>query len=338
MATVQTLDIVRPQVFNDLPAVDSPELMAFLESGLLVRSPMLDGFAREAGEETILPFWNDLDADDAPNISNDDPSDLAGTSKVTQSKQKTYTSHYNKAWQAADLASQLAMGADAIDHIRAKTEGYWGRRKTRFLVSAVQGVLADNLANNGGDMVKNVAVESIAAQDETTRFSSDAFVDAAYTMGDQVGGITAIAAHSGVIAQMAKQDGGLQNVYDSDGKILYRTYKEHRVIMDDSLPKIAGTTDGYKYVTVLFGSGAFGMGEGTPRVPTAVQRSELGGNGGGIELLINRKSWLIHPFGYQATAPATDPNGYTPAELESAATWTRIVERKLVPMAFLITN
>lgn len=336
MATVQLVDAVDVEVFDGLPALNSTKKTAFLESGVVVRNPMLDGLARAAGDVATLPFWNDIDSSSAPNISNDDPSDIASTDKVTQGKQRAYTSHYNKAWQAADLVSELALGADAIDHIRARSEKYWSDRWTDQLVSTTQGVLADNVANNGSDMVTDVASEDGDNATASNKFSATNLIDAAYTMGDMVGGVTAIAAHSQVVAQMAKEDKGLQNVYDSDGTIMYRTYNEMRVIMDDSLPTLTGGISGVKYVTVIFGLGAFGNGEGMARVPTAIERNELAGNGGGVEALVNRKAWLLHPYGYEASEPAG--NGYTNAELESAATWSRVVPRKNVPMAFLITN
>ena len=46
---------------------------------------------------------------------------------------------------------------------------------------------------------------------------------------------------------------------DSEGKPI-ATFQGRRVIVDDSLPMRAGTTDGLVYTTYLFGPGAFGKG------------------------------------------------------------------------------
>ena len=87
----------------------------------------------------------------------------------------------------------------------------------------------------------------------------------------------------------------------------------------------------------MFGAGAFGYGEGMSSVPVEVERNGLQGNGGGVETLIVRKTWLLHPFGFQATGtPAGE--SFTHAELAEATSFDRVVDRKNVPLAFLITN
>jgi hypothetical protein len=87
----------------------------------------------------------------------------------------------------------------------------------------------------------------------------------------------------------------------------------------------------------MFGGGAFGFGSATPPNPVAVSRVEEAALGGGMETLWERKTWVMHPFGYQyvSTPAAVSPSI---AELSAAASWTRVIDRKLVPMAFIITN
>jgi hypothetical protein len=113
-----------------------------------------------------------------------------------------------------------------------------------------------------------------------------------------------------------------------------------RIIVDDGLPVLAGSTDGFKYVSVLFGPAAFGYGEGLPNVPVEVAREAAQGEGGGIESLWRRATWILHPFGFQQITSTPPANGfsYTQAELATAGLWDRVVDRKNVPMAFLITN
>jgi len=110
-----------------------------------------------------------------------------------------------------------------------------------------------------------------------------------------------------------------------------------RVIVDDSMTVTAGSTSGFKYTSVLFGEGAFAYGDGAPLVPVEVERQEAQGNGAGVETLWTRKTWILHPSGYQNTGtPASF--SFTPAELAADAAWSRVVERKNVPLAFLVTN
>lgn len=336
MATTRLSDIIDVVVYQDLPPVNSPEKTAFFESGIVIRNAVLDGLATAAGKTAELPFWNDIDPTVGPNLSSDDPAVFAAAAKVAQGEQSSRKAFLNKGLSATDLASELAMGPRAMEHIRARMDTYWMRQWQRRLVASANGVLADNIAANSGDMVKNVASESIAGQSATTKFNRDAFTDAVYTMGDAAEQLRAIAVHSRVMAQMVKND-DIVYIPDSQGQLTIPTYMGLRVIVDDGLTVTAGTTDGFKYTSVLFGPGAFGYGEGVPNVPVEVERSESAGNGAGVETLWTRKTWILHPFGFKNTGtPAA--TSFSLTELAAATTWERVVERKNVPMAFLVTN
>ncbi len=336
MATVQLSDIIDVKVFQDLPSVNSPEKTAFFESGVVTRNSLLDGIATAAGKTAELPFWKDIDATVAPNLSTDNPATLATPDKIVQGEQIARKAFLNKGLSAADLASELAMGSRAMDQIRARVDAYWLRQWQRRLIASCNGVLADNVANNSGDMVINVAAEATASQTATTKFNRDTFTDAVYTMGDAADALRAIAVHSAVMKQMVKND-DIVYVPDSQGRLTIPTYMGLRVIVDDGLPVVAGTTSGFKYTSVIFGEGAFGYGDGAPVMPVEVQREANQGNGAGVETLWTRKTWILHPFGYQNTGTPASVS-FSLAELAADAAWSRVVDRKNVPISFLVTN
>lgn len=336
MATVQLSDIIDVKVFQDLPAVNSPEKSAFFESGVVTRNALLDNIATAAGKTAELPFWKDIDATVAPNLSTDNPATLATPDKIVQGEQIARKAFLNKGLSAADLASELAMGSRAMDQIRARVDAYWLRQWQRRLIASCNGVLADNVANNSGDMVINVAAEATGSQTATTKFNRDTFTDAVYTMGDAADALRAIAVHSSVMKQMVKND-DIVYIPDSLGRLTIPTYMGLRVIVDDGLPVVAGTTSGFKYTSVIFGEGAFGYGDGAPVMPVEVQREANQGNGAGVETLWTRKTWILHPFGYQNTGTPASVS-FSLSELGADAAWSRVVERKNVPISFLITN
>lgn len=341
MATVQLSDIIDVTVFQDLPAVNSPEKTAFFESGLVTRSTLLDGLANAPGKTAELPFWNDIDETVAPNLSNDDPAALATPAKVTQGEQISRKAFLNKGLSAADLASELAMGPKAMEHIRSRVDTYWLRQWQRRLIASANGVLADNLAANGGDMVYTAAGATNGDVSASTVFTRQNFTTAAFTMGDAVDGIQAIAVHSVIYKRMIDND-DIDFIPDSQGRLSVPTFLGKRVIVDDSLPytPAAGALAGdaaAKYTSILFGAGAFGYGEGAPNMPVEVSRVAEQGNGGGVETLWTRKTWILHPFGYQNTGtPAA--TSFSATELAAATTWSRVVARKNVPISFLVTN
>lgn len=327
-------NIIDVTVFQDLEPVNSPEKTNFFESGVIVRSPLLDEFARQAGKTQELPFWNDLDETSEVNYSNDSE-DSATPLEIAQGEQIARKAFVNKGWKEKDLAAELSMGADALDQVRARVDTYFTRQFSRRLIASANGILADNVANDASDMVHDIASDSIAGQGAGTKWSRSAFTSTAFTMGDAQGEIKAMGVHSMVYKQMVDAD-DIDFVPDSQGGEI-PTYLGRRVIVDDSLTVLPGATDGFKYVTVLFGEGAFGYGEGEAEVPVELEREASKGNGGGSSALWVRKTWLLHPFGFKATGtPAGE--SFTLAELAQATSFDRVVARKNVPLAFLITN
>jgi len=340
MATTRLSDIIDVTVFQDLPAVDGPEKTAFFQSGVVTRNGLLDAIASQPGKLAELPFWKDLDATSAPNLSNDDPTSLAAADKIVQGEQATYKAFLNKGWSASDLASELALGPKALDRIRQRVDVYWARQWQRRLIQTANGVLARNVASESSDMVYNAALNTATTASVFTRSN---FTSAAFTLGDAYNELSAIAVHSVVYKRMVDND-DIDFIPDSQGQMTIPTFLGHRVIVDDGLPVDLNGSNDTKYTSIIFGAGAFGYGEGSPEVPVAVQREEDQGNGGGVETLWTRKTWVLHPFGYkQKTSGAGSTavpagNSFSTAELALAASWERVVERKNVPISFLITN
>ena len=335
MALTQLSDIIDVTVFQDLPAVSSPEKTAFFQSGAVVRTPLLDALASAEGKIAELPFWKDLDGSAETNYS-DDSETSATPLKVIQGEQITRKAFVNNGWKEADLASELSMGGDALTQVRNRVDTYFMRQWQRRVIAMANGVLADNVANDSGDMVNDIAAEAIAGQSASTKWSRGAFTNAVFTLGDAFGDISAVAVHSAVYKQMVDAD-DIDFIPDSNGSLILPTFMGKTVIVDDGMTVTAGSTDGFKYTTILFGAGAFGYGEGNSKVPVEVEREASQGNGGGTEALWVRKTWLLHPFGFQTTGtPAGE--SFTQTELALATTWDRVVERKNVPLAYLVTN
>lgn len=335
MAHVQLSDVIIPEVYADYQAENGPEKTAFFESGAVVRNPMLDQKASSGGKTLDIPFWKDLDASAEPNYSNDSGDD-ATPQKIQAGEQIARVSYLNQGYSAADLAGEIA-GSDPMQRVRNRFGTYWMRQWQRRLIAATRGILAQNVASGNSDMVFDIATEDGNNAAATNKYSRSAFVDAVFTLGDAADQLSAIAVHSVVYKAMVDND-DIEFVKDSAGLLTIPTYMGKRVVVDDSMPAIAGSTSGVKYVSVLFGQGAFGYGEGTPKTPVELERKAAGGNGGGLETLWERKTWLLHPFGYQFKSATVTGESPSLAELALAANWERAVDRKNVPLAFLVTN
>lgn len=334
MADVQLTDIIEPQVFADYTAVHSPEKTAFAESGIAVTNAMLDAKAKTGGTIYDLPFWKDLDATDEPNLSSDSD-DLAVPAKATTDKQISRTAYLNNAWAAKDLVSEIA-GSDPMQHIRSRTDFWWTRQWQRRLLAVSDGLLAENQAGSG-DMTVDISIDDGNAATDANLIGRSAVVEACFTMGDGFEGIGTIVMHSVPYQRLVELD-DIEFIKDSEGTLTIPTYLGKRVVTDDGMTAVAGATSGVVYTTVLFGSAAMGYGMGAPRVPVEVEREALKGDGGGLETLVLRKTWLIHPLGYKFNSATVTGESASLAELKIAANWTRVLERKSVPIAFLVTN
>lgn len=341
MATVQLSDIIDLEVFQDLPSQMDPEKSRFVQSGIITRAALFDELANAAGRTAEMPFWNDIDPTSEPNLSNDNPASTATPEKINQGEQTTRKAFLNKGWSAADLASEVASGGNAIQQIRNRSDSYWTRQFQRRVIATANGVLADNVANDGSDMVHDVAGATNADIATGTLFSRSNFTSAVYTMGDSAESLGVIAVHSVVMKRMVDNN-DIDYVKDSDGNIVERRYMGHTVVVDDSMPFTPAAGGGAgdaapRYTSVIFGAGAMGWGEGDPNMPVELQRGANQANGAGVETLWTRKTWIIHPLGFQNTGTPAAVS-FSNTELAAATTWNRVIDRKNVPMAYLTTN
>ncbi len=336
---IRLSDVFIPSVYGSYTAVNNPETSAFVQAGIARIDPTLDAITRGAGKTFVVPFWKDIDPSLEPNYSNDDPADMAVPYGIQTGTMTARKSWLNQAFGEMDLVVELS-GADPLQHVKNRFGTYWTRVQERRLIATCVGVMADNIANDNGDMVVDVSGNA----GDAGVFGSGTFIDAAYTMGDQVESLTAIAVHSAIDARMVKND-EIDSIRDSEGRIIMRQYKGRAVVVDDSLP-VSGTGANRVFTSILFGGGAIGfagiagsafaLGEGIPKVAAEIDRTALAGNGGGMESIIERKTWLLHPFGFE-WIEGTGMVEFSPqySDLRLAAHWNRVVDRKQVPMAFI---
>jgi hypothetical protein len=321
--------VVVPSVFTENMILEALELNALVSSGVMIRDPNLDAFlSSDVGGKTINPRYIGPLAQDDANVSSDDPDVNSTPAALTALSNTAVRQSLNKSWSEMDLAVDLN-GMDPIAGIQTRLARYWDGELQKRALASLQGVLADNVANDGGDMVNDITGESGAAG----LFNAEAFIDTQLTMGDRLGELSAIAVHSLVYGTMLKLD-LIDFLPDSQGRPV-ASYRGLRIIVDDGVTVIDGDTSGtYKYYTYLFGPGSIALGVGQPKTPYEVDRAPAAGNGGGQETVYSRTEWVIHPQGFK-TAETTTP---TLANLKLAAKWDRAWERKRIQIAALISN
>lgn len=340
-------DVIVPDIFTPSVQNITEEKSRLVQSGALATSAMLSTLLGGGGKTFDVPFFKDL-VNEAENISSDDEDDsFTGGSansaprKTSMGQQTAVRLSRNQSWSSADLAAELN-DADPMSSIEQRVGTYWSRRLQAAFIATVTGIFAMNAAAPSGgsthtlnDMTHDISGASF--DEDTTTFSTEAFLDALITMGDSDEDLGIVMVHSIVYNRMRKNN-LIDFIPDSEGRVVIPTYLGRTVIVDDGMPNTSGVYD-----TWIFGAGAVQLGTNSPKTPTATERKEDSGNGGGSEILYNRIIWCIHPVGHQfigtPTSQGGPSNAATSGNLAAATSWRRtFTERKQIKIARLITR
>jgi len=335
MAKTAVADIIIPTEFEKYAIERTAELSRFGESGIVEMAPEFDELAGGGGREVKMPFWKDLTA--TRQILSDSGS--LSVNKITSDQDIARLHNDAQVWSVNHLAKVIS-GDDPMQAIVDLVAGYWARTDEGLIISALKGMFA--AASLAGNLLE-IHSESVAGQSSATRLNGGTFVDATAKLGDAADRLTAVAMHSATEAALRKLD-LIDFIPDSEGKAQIRTFQGRRVVVDDSLPVRAGTTDGQVYTTYLFGQGAFAKGV------APLDGSPLQGGFGteGVELarvpldsdsvLINRRRYILHPRGVKFTSASVAGDSPTNAELETSANWVRVWENKNVRLVAITHN
>lgn len=326
MAVTRLTNIIEPAKFTDYIMQNTMQRTALVEAGILTKNSVIANQITAGAHSFTVPQWNDL-GDDEANITSDDPNSNSTPYALNTAKQVVRKSFLHNSWSAMNLASEIA-GSDAVVRIQERVKAYWERQLQRRLVASLNGVMADNVANNTSDMVHDISAKS----GSENKFSAGAVIDAAGTMGDALADVTGIAMHGDVYRAALKAD-LIEFVRPSDGSMLMPTFRGLAVIQDDGMPESGGD-----YTTALFGNGAFGYALSAPATADGTELENLpsAGDGGGQQVLHSRVNLGLHPAGFSWDEAAVVGESPTIAELADADNWSRVVERKAAPLAFLV--
>ena len=325
MATTQLSDVIVPSKFTDYITQNTMERTALVTSGIMVKNDVITTQLNAGAHSFTVPFWKDLGNEEA-DIVNDNPLDVSTPLKIQTGKQLVRKSYVHQSWSQMNLASELA-GSNALNRIQDRVAEYWNRQLQRRLIASLNGILADNVASDGGDMVFDISALVGAAAE----FSPAAVIDAAGTMGDAMGDLVGIGLHSNLYKRALKAD-LIEFVQPSSGSMRLPTYRGLVVVLDDAVPLVGGV-----YTCPLFGSGAVGYGVADPTVAagTEIENLPSSGNGGGQQVLHSRINTAVHPAGFAWAEASVAAESPSLAEIALADNWSRVVERKAVPLAFL---
>lgn len=317
MAATTLADAIIPEVFNPYVIERTAELSALWQSGIvstLEGVDLGDANSQQGGKEVNMPFWQDLTGDDQILTTG---ADLT-ISNITSAQDKARLNGRALVYGAKDLVAPLA-GSDPMAAIGDLMAEKWARQMQKVLINVLAGAFGAMAAESPAYGTLDISALSGAA----ANIDADSMIDAMGILGDAEGALSGILMHSATLRSLKKQN-LIDFIPDARGEVEIPTYLGKRVVVDDGAP-VSGTT----YTTYLFGPGAIGHAEGTPKVPSEIERNAL--VGGGQEYLVSRRHFVLHPRGiaWKGTPAADMP---TNAELATAGNYERVWEKKHIRM------
>lgn len=332
---VKLADIYNPVTFRRRAQEAQVVKNRFLSSGIAVQDPLIAAQLAAGGNTGESPMYKGL-ASAEPRYSTDDDTSMATSHAKVDSMLMTWRSaQRNYSWSVMDLAKELA-DADPLGAITNRVGWFWAVDDEQRMLATTKGILADNIANDAGDMVIDLATDSDAAVTDAERIGGEAFIDALQTMGDAKEGLTTMAIHSQIHTRLQKQ-GLIEYIRDADNNIMFERFMGKTLLIYDGMPAVAGDHR-ITYTCVLFGSALFLNASGKVETPSEIERKAGSGNGGGQDVLWSRVHNVWHPNGFSWLDATRAGQSASYTELATAGNWNRLLQRKNIPLAFLKVN
>lgn len=332
-------EVIEPSISSKYFVEMTTEKSLLVQSGIAVATPEVVEAANQGGRLVTMPFWDDLPNDSGNNISKvATETDATITPAGITSDSDIAVKHFRtQAWNVSPVVKYVA-GSDPAQVALSRYATWWAREEQRLLLLTLKGAFSDStIATN----LSNDISGEVATTDPARLIGSDAIADTRFLLGDAYGKFTAIIMHSVPFKRLTKLDLVETIPASEQNPVAINTYMGLRVLVDDTMTVVAGSTSGNKYHTFLFGQGAFArvdipMQNDDPNIE--VYRVPTQGTGGGSTTVITRKYFILHPRGIKWNQ-AVSSTVYSPSDSDlQSDNWTQAFNTKNIRIARLVTN
>lgn len=322
MAGTKLTDVIVPELFNPYVINKSMELSALVQSGIITNNSEFDKLASQAAPIINMPFFEDLTGESEQIIEGVDLTD----NRITSNKDMACIIRRAKKWSATDLSAALA-GKDPMGAIASLVSNFWVRDMQKELLAILKGIfrtIEDVDASTKETRLASNLLDISGKTGDAANWSVNSFIDAQQLLGDAQSQLTAVVMHSATWSYLKKK-----NFSDTERQsvdVSFDTYQGKRVIIDDGCPVESGV-----YTTYLFGQGAIALGNGSPVGFVATETDRDKQKGSGIDYLMNRKTYIMHPRGISFTNANVDKTeGPSRLELADPKNWKPVYEPKQI--------
>lgn len=322
MAGTKLTDVIVPELFNPYVINKSMELSALVQSGIVENNSEFDKLASQAAPIINMPFFEDLTGESEQIIENVDLED----NKITSNKDMACIIRRAKMWSATDLSAALA-GTDPMGAIAGLVANFWARDTQKELIAILNGIFGTTEDVDTSTKETRLSSNLLDISEKTgdlANWTASSFIDAQQLLGDAQGQLTAVVMHSATWSYLKKKN--FSDVERQSVDVSFDTYQGKRVIIDDGCPVENGV-----YTTYLFGEGAIALGNGSPVGFVATEMDRDKKKGSGIDYLINRKTYIMHPRGVSFTNMEVEKTeGPSRLELANPKNWKPVYEPKQI--------
>lgn len=322
MAGTKLTDVIVPELFNPYVINRSMELSSLVQSGIVANNSEFDKLASQAAPVINMPFFEDLTGESEQIIESVDLTD----NKIASNKDVACIIRRAKMWSATDLSAALA-GKDPMRAIAGLVANFWVRDMQKELIAILKGIFGT--AEDVDTSTKETRLESNLLDisektGDSANWSVNSFIDAQQLLGDAQSQLTAVVMHSATWSYLKKLE--LIKTERQSTDLSFDTYQGKRVIIDDGCPVENGV-----YTSYLFGQGAFALGNGSPAGFASTETDRDKKKGSGIDYLINRKTYIMHPRGVSFTNTNVEKmEGPSRLELADPTNWKPVYEPKQI--------
>ena len=333
MATTRLTDIVPVKVFSSVVEGKLIQDSKFRAAGIVGTDSRVTAKAQTAGLEVTLREWKRVNGGEAANQS-DNPADKFSPAAVAMNSFLARVISRTLGFSAMDI-QDYASDADAVEYATSEIARLKLMDEQSTMLATLTGVLADNAANDAGDMIKNVSITT-GAITVAQKMSKELLISGRAVMGDRGEDLKSIIIHSDIANALRILE---PNAFVPHSKtdIGLSTYYGWNVVETDAVGK-TGAGAYPIYTSYMCGDNLFAYAA-VPVENALVQvRDEFAGGGSGEETVISRVRYLLPMVGFDNIAAPANGVSQTGAELSAAVTWDRKIAQKAIPLVAIRTN
>jgi len=308
-AYTRLTDSIIPSVYAAYSQEEHVQSLELFQAGVLYTDPKITAKLSMGGRSVDMPGWKALTGEASEPV-NDDPADSIEMKKIGTRREVAARNIRAQAWGVPDLTAILA-GDDPLREVIRIQKDYWQLDAKEMIIAMLQGVVADNIANDSSDLVL----------DTNASITDENIIRAAFKMGDRADKFKVIWLHSDQMLALKLADLIDYVPSSQQGGVMIPYYMGLRVITDDDIPVSSN-----EYTAFMLTEKAIMWNElpvNTEGGPLEFDRKPRQAHGGGVTEMVARRHMVPHIPGTRWLDASVAGEFATNAELALAANWDR---------------